>query len=158
MRLAQTKTNNEKRLQVKLKMHCAGPFGCKTRYSGHLLSRLTRILSPQHLKTPHSYIVREVTGTKWIKAKQLLAPKLWNLLHTIYCIYKYLIHCPPWQQKLWVSLDIKFLKLAKIAIWLLQHKIKKKGVGVGGIQIYIFASIKVGFGCFFLGFLADGWI
>ena len=30
-------------------------FGCKTQYSGHLLSRLTQILSPQHLTTVMDY-------------------------------------------------------------------------------------------------------
>lgn len=48
-------------------MHCAGPFGCKTRYSGHLLSRLRRVLSQHDQTKPHSYIME---GKAKLKGKQ----------------------------------------------------------------------------------------
>ena len=48
--------------KVRLKMHCAGTFGCKTRYSGPAFSRLSRDLPQQDQTNKCHFLYHGVEG------------------------------------------------------------------------------------------------
>lgn len=67
--------------KVRLKMHCAGTFGCKTRYSGPAFSRLSRDLPQQDQTNAISYIMEWKAKPNVLEGKQLghrTARLLWS--------------------------------------------------------------------------------
>ena len=67
--------------KVRLKMHCAGTFGCKTRYSGPAFSRLSRDLPQQDQINAISYIMEWKAKPNVLEGKQLghrTARLLWS--------------------------------------------------------------------------------